>query len=606
MKTVQILLFFLLFYVYLWIGVDLRLIYHVGGMIANFPVFYRGWDFFLRFLWYPGGPAEYVSGFLAQFFSIGWAGALIVTIQAWLVWLCTGRIIRAGFAGRFRWVSFIPPIVMLIPYSQYSYHFGETTIALTALVFVCAYLWSVSSGRLPAPAVFAALSIILYWIAGWGYCVFTVVCVPYELFIRRRRVMSIVYLLFASAVLQVGLFLLWDTNAVDTGGYFQPYSYETGRGTMLSINILYVFLAVVLLGLLILSFLGTRPLWLSEKRVTLKKRFALIKATYNIKTSSKIAAMILPLALGAAVAYFSYNDEIRTLLELDYYASQRMWPEVLLSGEKYPKHIWANHAVNRALYHTGLLGDDMFAYPQNPDALFLSDERGGIAHWKLFDTYIDLGQMNMAAYSIIQAIEEYGERPMLLKRLALVNMARGNICTARVYLDALERTLFDAGWAMGCLDKIERDPNLSADKEIHEMRQGAADKDRPHLSINADLFTGASHNRMAFEYLMAFYLLEGDFNKFVENLPRLNDFSYTRTPRTYEEAVLYYNYTRNKNVEIPGRGINPESRRRFDGFVKVFIGKYRGDKEAAFDELARDYGDSYLFYCVYRQSGMKK
>jgi hypothetical protein len=544
--------------------------------------------------------------FLAQFFSIGWAGALIVTVQAWLVWLYTGRLIQVALGKRFRWVSFIPPIVMLIPYGQYSYQLVTTMFVLTALVFVCVYLWSVSSGRLPAPAVFAALSVILYWIADWGYCVFTVACVLYELFIRRRRGMSIVYLLFASAVLQVGRFLFWDTNAVDAGGYFQPYSYETGRGTMLSINILYVFLLVVLFGLLILSFLGTSPVWLSEKWVTLKKRFAFIKAASVIKTSSKIAAMILPFVLGAGAAYFSYNDEIRTLLELDYYTSQRTWSEVLRAGEKYPKNKWVNHAVNRALYHTGRLSDDMFAYPQNPDALFLSGEKSIAIHWKLFDTYIDLGQMNMAAYSIIQAIEEYGERPMLLKRLALVNMARGNIGTARVYLDALERTLFDAEWARGYLDTIERDPNLSADKEIQEMRGSAADKDKAHISINADLFTEASHNRMAFEYLMAFYLLEGNFNKFVENLPRLDEFNYVRIPRTYEDAILYYNYTRKKNVEIPGRGINPESRRRFDGFVKVFIGKYKSDKEAAFDELARDYGDSYLFYCVYQQSGIKK
>jgi hypothetical protein len=111
---------------------------------------------------------------------------------------------------------------------------------------------------------------------------------------------------------------------------------------------------------------------------------------------------------------------------------------------------------------------------------------------------------------------------------------------------------------------------------------------------------------MAFEYLMAFYLLEGNFEKFVGNLNRLNDFDYTRIPRSYEEAILYYNYTRNKQVEIPGREITSESRKRFDSFAKVFIDKYKRDKKAAFDELARDYGDSYLFYCVYQQSGMKK
>ncbi len=53
------LLFFALYYLYLWLVVDLRLIYHGGGIILNFPVFYRGWEFFQGFLSYPGGPVDY-------------------------------------------------------------------------------------------------------------------------------------------------------------------------------------------------------------------------------------------------------------------------------------------------------------------------------------------------------------------------------------------------------------------------------------------------------------------------------------------------------------------------------------------------------------------
>ena len=51
----QSLIFFVLFYLYLWLGVDLRLIYYGAGIITNFPVFYKGWAFFRTFLSYPGG-----------------------------------------------------------------------------------------------------------------------------------------------------------------------------------------------------------------------------------------------------------------------------------------------------------------------------------------------------------------------------------------------------------------------------------------------------------------------------------------------------------------------------------------------------------------------
>jgi hypothetical protein len=95
-RAARTLLFFILFYLYLWLEVvDLRLIYHGGGMITNFPVFYRGWTFFRPFLSYPGGPVEYVCAFLSQLLYIGWAGAIVVTAQAWLICLCTGYILKA-------------------------------------------------------------------------------------------------------------------------------------------------------------------------------------------------------------------------------------------------------------------------------------------------------------------------------------------------------------------------------------------------------------------------------------------------------------------------------------------------------------------------------
>jgi hypothetical protein len=48
-------IFFLLFFLYLWLIVDLRLIHHGAGMIRNFPVFFTGFDFFLQLAKYSCG-----------------------------------------------------------------------------------------------------------------------------------------------------------------------------------------------------------------------------------------------------------------------------------------------------------------------------------------------------------------------------------------------------------------------------------------------------------------------------------------------------------------------------------------------------------------------
>jgi hypothetical protein len=290
-----------------------------------------------------------------------------------------------------------------------------------------------------------------------------------------------------------------------------------------------------------------------------------------------------------------------------------MWPQVLEVSVRYPhNNKYINHAVNRALYHTGRLGDDMFVYMQQPSALMLSDEaENPVRRWKLFDTYIDLGHMNLAESMLVLCMEEkYGERPIFLKRLALINMVKGNLGAARVCLGALSKTLFNADWARNCLKKINTDPNMSTDKEVQYLRSIMPAIDRDFESINEnvflDLLARNKHNRMAFEYLMGFYLLTGQFDKFAGNLNRLDDFDYGRIPRVYEEAILFCNYVRKAKIELPGREISAESRERFISFRNIYIGRYRTNDKAALKELSRDYGDSYLFYCLYGQSGMKK
>src|SRR4030043_2331650 len=109
-RLLQSFLFFILFYLYLWLYVDLRLMYHGAGIITNFPVFYKGWAFFLSFLSYPGGLVEYLSAFLSQLFYYSWAGALVVMVQAWLISLCVNYMLKAANSLRIRGIRFLPPI----------------------------------------------------------------------------------------------------------------------------------------------------------------------------------------------------------------------------------------------------------------------------------------------------------------------------------------------------------------------------------------------------------------------------------------------------------------------------------------------------------------
>jgi hypothetical protein len=617
------LLFFVLYYLYLWLVVDLRLIYHGGGVILDFPVFYRGWEFFRRTAFSPGGSVEYVSAFLGQFFYIGWAGALVATVQAWLLWLCIGSIFRVAGGRRLRLVCFAASILLLILYAGYIYPFGIAMNLLAAFGFVRLYMGTTSKKRPTDLLVFLALSIILYVIVGGAYLLFAMVCGIYELFLRRRPALGITFLLSAAIIAYIVSVSVFNVGFIDVLNDFMLHFEEgdvTNTTKMTAVYTLYLLLPLTMVGLRIAELLrrnrgtlhGSAAGTVSPEATEESGQSPL--GRFIAWSAGKAAAMFAPLLAilaGVLVACFCHDARIKTIIAVDYYASNKMWRQVLEASARYPSNKFVNHSVNRALYHTGRLAEDMFVYEQQPDALMLSAEPSNLMiPWKSFDTYIDLGQINLAEFYLVLCVDAYGERPIFLKRLALVNMVKGNLGMARVCLGVLTKTLFDAGWAMEYLAKIERDPNLSTDKEVQHLRSIMPEIDRDFKSLNEsvflDLLDKNRRNRMAFEYLMGFYLLTGQFDKFAGNLNRLDDFDYGRIPRVYEEAILFCNFVRKTKIELPGREISPESRERFVGFRNIYIGRYGTNDKAALKELSRNYGDSYLFYCLYGQSGMKK
>jgi len=604
------LIFFVIFYLYLWLGVDLRLIYGCTEVITNFPVFYKGWAFFRSFLSHPGGLVEYTAAFLSQFFYIDWAGALVVTIQAWLMSVCIGCILKAVNLSHLRWLRFIPPILLLITYTQYTYHFITMMAFLVVLVFVYLYLritpfLTSNAGRL---IVFLALSVILYTIAAGVYLLFALLCAIYELFFRRRWLSGLLYLLSAVVVPYFEGVLVFGVNIIDAFSDLSPFSwkilsFDNRRKLIVAIYILYLFLPLTIL---------VSGFWQKIQNPKIQNRLNSWLKKSKLTTGPPVLTWMIEslvlFAIAFAAVFFSYDTEKKTLFVIDYYADQRMWPQLLRIARRHPNNYFVVNAVNRALFHTGRLSYDMFSWPQHPDTLFLSNEEYKYAYWKKLGVYLDIGLVNMAENALTESLEGLGERPIILKWLALINMAKANYDSARIYLGALSKTLFHAGWANNYLERLKSDPNLSENKEIQRLRSVNMEDDyafTSHHNIEATLLKLLEknrQNRMAFEYLMSWYLLTGRLEKFVQNLDRLDDFGFSQFPRLYEEAMLVYVYSARKPVNLRGRLLSDESRQRFDGFNQV-LNDYGKNKQAAFNQLAKDYWDSYIFYYVYGRQG---
>ena len=94
-------------------------------------------------------------------------------------------------------------------------------------------------------------------------------------------------------------------------------------------------------------------------------------------------------------------------------------------------------------------------------------------------------------------------------------------------------------------------------------------------------------NRMAFEYLTAWYLLKGQLPRVVQQIERLDEFGYTEIPPLWQEAILIHSYGTGKAVDLRGRTISQEMHRRIQYFSSV-VNKHGRNRDAAMAELARD------------------
>ena len=652
-RAIQSLAFFVLFYLYLWLYVDLRLIYYSAGMITEFPAFFRGWGFFRGFTLYPGGPGEYLAAFLAQFFYYSWSAALVATLQAWLICMCTGCFLRVIKASSLHLVRFIIPIILLVICSQYTYHFAATTAVSAALLFLCLYIRLTPRhnpavtqeqggddnpvGRsLYAIALFLALSVVLYYIAGGAYPLFAALCAVRELLappttggLAGRRLLAGLYLLSAAAIPYIEGVLIFGVSINKAFTESLPSSwkidlFKTRRTPATGTYAVYVIVCVGVfaLGLWRLFTGRARPAGKAAKPKpgkkpkvkTSRKSFSWFAAVLSRQGRSgvfiRLVESLIMFGIAGAAAFFSNNIERRTMLEIHYYSCRRMWPQVLQAAGHRSTSYSAINAVNRALYHTGLLGSEMFAYPQHPDALQLTGEDRVLVYWHKFDTQLDLGLINMAKKNLTECMEVYGEHPLILKRLALINMVKGNIGAAKIYLGALAKTLFEAEWARDYLTRLQNDPNLSTNKNVQQLRCVRLKTDHPTVFFANEkmfltLLSENSKNRMAFEYLMSWYLLTKQLDKLVGNIGRLKELGYSAIPRHYEEGLLICAYGKNELVFLHGYDAGPEVRRQIESFSKVF-NSYGGNKQAAIHKLAEDYGGSYFFYHLYGFSGVKK
>jgi hypothetical protein len=236
------------------------------------------------------------------------------------------------------------------------------------------------------------------------------------------------------------------------------------------------------------------------------------------------------------------------------------------------------------------------------DGLFMAENMRGHFALQHSDLFFDLGLINESEHWAYEAVTANGDTPWNLQRLILIYLMEENREISEKYLVMLQKTIWHNDWArqyrtylIDSNDFLEH-PQIRYLKNIMPQSDFLVSPGEPELCLEKLLEN--SKNKMAFEYFMAYCLLEGQVGRFVKHLHRLNYFDYSKIPRHFEEAILVYNQlTGGKGINLQGKDISEETIRKFDDFNRILT-KHKKNKESARIELNK-YRDTYWFYGLY-------
>lgn len=584
--------FFIAFFLYVWLIINPVLYYQ-----AQQPVFFFNTSFFNEYLGYPGGIIEYISSFLSQFYFFSFWGAFVVTIIALLISLLSKDILKSvSNIKQVQFVHLIPPALLLILHNNYNHQLFLSLGLLAALSFYSLYIHFAPKKNFWRIVYYLILSFSGYYIAGGIFLLTALICAIYEMLFNKKYITGVLYLFISAALPYFGTKYFFIYTLKDA--LLNSFAFDDNIYKLSSIPyILYAYFPFIIITAILFT-----------KLIPQKFKNAIIKFPLMNLLPGFIIQVIIIFGACYLLLDASFDEYRKDFLTIDYYARQNDWKNVIktVTPQMMNDKLLAFH-FNRALYHTGKMSDYMFSYPQpaETEGLLLSEELGFVYPLQRSDLYFELGYLNEAQHWVCEALAHRGYTPWNLQRLALISILKNNDQLANKCLNLLDETLFFKNWSEKYRNYIKDKTLITREGYLKNIKLSMPQTDFinhseiPDSSMNALLVQNKT-NKMAFEYLMAYYLLSRRLTKFINNIERLNDFDYKRVPYNYEEAIMAYMIGKGKeNLALPRFHPNPKIMNNFRTLLTI-LKNYHGDKKAAYNTVISEFGNTYWPYLLYK------
>jgi hypothetical protein len=568
----------------------------------QYQLFLLTWDYFSDKLSYPGGFAGYTGSFLTQFYYISLAGPLIIVFLLYAVQYVTKKIFLKINPDRSLFIfSFLPPLFgAMILCNEF---YPLSVIAGFLIANSAAWLYISLKSRKYRIAAGMILIPVIYWLAGGSYISFLLIVIVYELLLlynpdkkspapQELAGTIPVYLIWLAAYLAVGTVI---PLLVRQYLIMQPLMMTYLSEFYYRIRTTIPTAAIVLFVLPALTMIILRPLRIREKR-------------YPVVLAAGTGIFIVICFLGfRSFANFSAEE----VMTYDYLVRSGRWDDAVRhAGRKPPRNYLSLSMLNLSLAKTGQLGNKMFSFPQRGDqGLFLSFSREYVAPMMGNEILFNLGFTNASQEYVFESMEtipDLGKSARAIKRLAETNLINGQYKVAEKYITLLEKTIFYRGWARNAKGYLNNEEKINNDPVWGEKRRFAVTNDYFFTikNIEASLAMMAKDhpgNRIAFEYLMAFYMINKDLRSFLNLVPSMEKMNYREVPVSYQEALMYVIGLSNKDPMTNSPAwISQSVKDRMKAYADIYT-----NYQDAGERLKKNFSGTYWYYLHFTEQEKK-
>jgi hypothetical protein len=209
-----------------------------------------------------------------------------------------------------------------------------------------------------------------------------------------------------------------------------------------------------------------------------------------------------------------------------------------------------------------------------------------------------MGYANESRHFANEALVTRGNKPHTLKCLVVNYAAAGQFVIATKYWNLLNRSLPHRKWAKDHAGLLDGE----TDNDVQRLQDNFPENDfftgmaRPENKLKR-FFISNPQNKMAFEYLIANYLITHKVGNIANEITTFRQLGYTRLPRLVEEALLLYmELTNNSGFDFQGYQISKQALQDFKDF-SVAVQKAGGLTMAK--NAVQQYNQTFWYYIMY-------